>query len=251
MSTPRATKRFTGQPRKNLIYAALAIVGVGLLIWVGVSAQPGTTSASSPQGTSDSGAPSAQQGEPQAPDLSRRIDGDVTAMGSVNAPVVIVEYSDFRCPFCAHYTRTIQPEIIKEYVDTGLVRLEWRDMPIFGQESADAAMAARAAGEQGLFWEFHNAVYAAAPDRGRAELPVERLREFAQEIGIPDMDKFDRDLTSPELFARVVTDHAEGSELGVTGTPSFLINGIPMTGAQPVDKFRTLIDRELARAARN
>lgn len=199
------------------------------------------------------GAPStppntSQQGSTPALEMSRRIDGDPTAMGSVNAPVVLVEYSDFRCPFCALYARNIQPEIVKEYVEAGLVRLEWRDLPLFGQQSVDAAMAARAAGEQGLFWEFQDAVFAAAPERGHADLPPERLREFAQLVGVPDLQKFDHDRVNAELLNRVAADRDEGIALGVTGTPTFLVNDVPLSGAQPLDNFRAVIDQALERA---
>lgn len=119
--------------------AVLIFVVLGATIWAGVVAQSGTNEPSPPAATHGSEAPSpqpdsSQQGENPVLDMSRRIDGDPTAMGSMDAPVVLVEYSDFRCPFCALYAGDTQPEIIKEYVDTGLVRLEWRDLPLFGQE---------------------------------------------------------------------------------------------------------------------
>lgn len=112
-------------------------------------------------------------------------------------------------------------------------------------------MAARAAGEQGLFWEFQEAVFAAAPDRGHADLPLDRLREFAREIGVPDLERLERDMVSGELFNRVKADRDEGFALGVNSTPTFLVNDVPLSGAQPLDTFRTVIEQALDRAAKN
>src|SRR5699024_1196470 len=81
-------------------------------------------------------------------DLARRDEGDPLAMGAVDAPVVMVEFADYRCPFCAKFSRDVEPELIEQYVDTGKLRIEWRDMPIYGEDSARAARAARAAAEQ-------------------------------------------------------------------------------------------------------
>lgn len=234
--------------------AVLVVVVLGAMMWAGIAEQAGRTASTPPVTTSGSESPSTHPnspdpGENSPLDMSRRIAGDPTAMGNIDAPVVLVEYSDFRCPFCALYSRDTQPDIVTEYVEAGLVRLEWRDLPLFGDESVDAAMAARAAGEQGLFWEFQAAIFAAAPERGHAELPLNRLREFAQKVGVPDMDKFERDMASREIFDRIKADRAEGFALGVNSTPTFLVNDVPLSGAHPFDTFRTVIEDALARAS--
>lgn len=180
--------------------------------------------------------------------MSRRIEGDPTAMGRMDAPVVLVEFADYRCPYCALYARDTLPLIIEEYVETGQVRVEWRDMPLFGENSIQAALAGRAAGEQGLFWEFEEAVYAAAPERGHPDLPPERLLQFAEQIGIPDLDKFAQDMADPELLKLVLFDRDEASAIGVTGTPTFLVNDVPLVGAHPIDTFRSVINEALERA---
>ena len=126
--------------------------------------------------------------------------------------------------------------------------MEWRDFPVFGDESVAAAVAARAAGEQGLFWEFGEVVFADAPERGHVALPPERLIEIAQQIGVPDMAAFEADLTNPELLARVDADIAEARSLGVTGTPTFLVNDTPLSGALPITVFRDAIEAELEQA---
>ena len=178
-------------------------------------------------------------------DLSRRVDGDPLAIGDVDAPLVLIEYSDYRCPFCAKFSRDSEPELIQRYVDEGQLRIEWRDMPIFGDQSMTAARAGRAAAEQGMFWEFNAAVYEAAPDRGHADLTPEALRAFAEEVGVPDLDQFDRDAASAKFDEEIESDAASGQAIGIMSTPSFSVNGHPMIGAQPTRAFTHLIDQLL------
>lgn len=181
--------------------------------------------------------------------VERRVADDVTALGAVDAPVVIVEFADYRCSYCALFDRTTLPVLVEEYVDAGLVRFEWRDMPLFGDESGAAAIAARAAGEQGLFWEYHRAVFAKAPERGRAALPMNVLVELAREVGVPDIQRFIVDADSARLAGLVQADLDLGTMLGVSSTPTFFVNGVPLVGAQPIDAFRQAIDAELDAAA--
>ena len=186
--------------------------------------------------------------QPQELNLERRIPSDPLAVGAVDAPVVMIEYSDYRCPYCGVYARKTQPEIIKKYVDSGQLRIEWRDLPVLGEASVNAAVAARAAGEQGLFWQFNEAVYAAAPEKGKAELSDPELLALAEKAGVPNMAKFASDLKKPELLALVKADLAEGTQLGLNSTPTFVINNQSIPGAQPMDVFTQVIDAALAKA---
>lgn len=179
-------------------------------------------------------------------DMARRIEGDPLAVGRIDAPVAMVVYSDYRCPYCALFSQQMEQPLVDEYVASGLLRLEWRDFPIFGDESRRAAVAGRAAAKQGKFWEFNSALYAAAPASGHPELPVDELIGFARQAGVADIDAFRADLDDPDLAAAVQADYAEGSRLGVPATPSFVINGYPMRGAQPVAEFEKIIDAVLA-----
>lgn len=179
-------------------------------------------------------------------DLPRREADDPLAKGEVDAPVVIIEYADYRCPFCASWAREVQPEL-QELIDQGTVRLEFRDRVLFGEQSEATALAARAAGEQGMYWEYHDAVFAAAPASGHPEMPREKLLGLAEQIGIPDMAKFTDDLDSPELRAAMAADQAEGDSLGVRSTPTFLVNTVALIGAQPADVFKQAIEQELAK----
>jgi protein-disulfide isomerase len=231
-----STKKTRNTTIWGLVGAAVGIAGLlGGAALAGSTAVPSDDSAS----TSDV-AP--------APDTARRVDGDVTAMGDVDAPVVLVEYADYRCPFCGVFARDTMPSLIEEYVDRGLLRIEWRDLPVFGDDSVRAAVAVRAAGEQGLFWEYHEALYAQAPDRGHPPMPAEKLIAIAESIGVPDLAQFEDDLLDDELHRRVSADVDEAHQLGASATPVFLINGVPIAGAQPTDVFRDVIDERLEAA---
>ena len=107
---------------------------------------------------------------------ARREASDPFALGNVDAPVALVVFSDYRCPFCARYSQATEPELVARYVDAGKLRIEWRDFPIFGDASLLAARAGRAAAAQGKFWEFNRAVYAAAPASGHHDLTEAKLR---------------------------------------------------------------------------
>jgi protein-disulfide isomerase len=234
--------------RRGPVFALLGLVAIGAVIGIGVAAQPGA----SPSGAGPSGLSVPANGAPPvtAKDMARRIPGDPTALGDPQAPVVLVEYSDLRCPFCGIYARDTLPVLVNEYVTTGKIRVEWRDFPVFGQESIDAAVADRAAGEQGKFWQFNAATYAHAPERAHLELTKASLLQLARGVGVPDMARFESDLTSPVLLARVNADAKEAYSIGATGTPQFLVNGTTISGAQPVDVFRQVIDNALVQAAK-
>jgi len=178
--------------------------------------------------------------------IARFEEGDPLALGPVDAPVVMTVHSDYRCPFCAKFSREIEPRLVEEYVDRGDLRIEWRDLPIFGEDSMLAARAGRAAADQDRFWEFTRAVYAAAPDRGHPVLDEEALVGFAREAGVGDLERFRADMTSGKYDAAIGRDHEMALALGATSTPTFLVNGTGVIGARPVETFRTVIDRELA-----
>ncbi|MGC0366516.1 protein-disulfide isomerase [Rhodococcus sp. 27YEA15] len=230
--------------RATIVWAALA----GAAVLVAVMIFAGRSESVAP--TDEPVTSTAQDNSTSDFDPGRRIADDMTALGAVDAPVVIVEYADYRCPFCGVFDRNTLPTIVADYIDDGKVRFEWRDFPIFGEESIGAAVATRAAGEQGLFWEYHTALFAGAPERGHPDFPTSRLVEFAREVNVPDLDRFVRDLEEPGLLDRVRADYLEGKQIGVSSTPIFLVNETPVMGAQPLSVFRQIIDGELAKTSR-
>lgn len=177
-------------------------------------------------------------------ELVRRDPADPTALGSVDAPVVMVMWADFRCGYCARWALETAPGL-ESYVADGTLRIEWRDFPRVTEQSPAIAAAARAAALQGAFWEYHDRLFA---DQATVDTSGEDyLRSVATDLGL-DVARFDADRASANVLALVEADTQQGAALGVSGTPAFMINGYPIAGAQPLETFVTVIESELARA---
>ncbi|MFD3974375.1 DsbA family protein [Streptomyces cyaneofuscatus] len=236
---PKSTKPSS---RKPLVYGAVIVVAAGLL---GFASYKATAPDSSSTNTSTT--PAAEvSADPQAgvyPELAklaRRDAGDKLAVGRADAPVVLIEYADFKCGYCGKFARDTEPELITEYVEDGTLRIEWRNFPIFGEESENAARGAWAAGQQDRFWEFHAAAYAeGAKEKGFSK---DRVKALAQEAGVKDLARFMKDLDGEAARAAVAKDQEQAYGIGATSTPSFLINGRPIAGAQPKEAFTQAIE---------
>ncbi|MDH3214485.1 MAG: DsbA family protein [Myxococcales bacterium] len=159
--------------------------------------------------------------------------------GPVDAPVTIVEFSDFQCPFCGRVLPTLE-QLEEVYGDR--VRLVWKHLPLdIHPQAPGAHMAAVAAYRQGRFWEFHDRLFA-----NQRELNVEKYLEYARELGL-DLDRFRSDLADLGNERAIQADQAEAAALGITSTPGFFINGRYLRGAKPYEQFAQLIDEELER----
>jgi protein-disulfide isomerase len=163
-------------------------------------------------------------------------------VGATVAPVTIVEFSDFHCPFCQRAEATIG-QILSRYGDR--VRMIWRDYPIdnLHPQARKAHEAARCASDQRKFWPYHKALFAGSPKQ------PDQLPAVAAETGL-DLASFKECVASGKHRAAVQKDIEEGRRLDVTGTPTFFINGRVLTGAQPLEAFVRVIDDELARSGR-
>jgi len=159
------------------------------------------------------------------------------AKGPENAPITIVEFSDFQCPYCSRANESVE-QVMKAYPNQ--VRLVFRHFPLdFHQQAPKAAEASLCAQDQGKFWEMHDKLFA-----NQKALEVPALKGYAKELGL-DTGKFDKCLDSGEKAATVQADLADGKKVGVNGTPAFFINGVLLSGAQPFDEFKSVIDSEL------
>lgn len=158
--------------------------------------------------------------------------------GGREAPVTIIEFADYECPYC----QQIHPLLKKlEQEFDGKVALAFKDMPLpMHPRAAKAAEAARCAGTQGKFWELHDSLFEHA---GHIEIP--QLKEYAQTLHL-DMEKFDKCLDSGEQTAAVQKDFAEAQRLGLTGTPSFFVNGHFFSGMIKYNTLRDIVEQELA-----
>ncbi|MFP5287619.1 MAG: thioredoxin domain-containing protein [Thermoanaerobaculia bacterium] len=163
------------------------------------------------------------------------------SQGPATAPVTIVEFSDFQCPYCARLIPTLD-EVKKKYGDK--VRIVFRQYPLnFHQHAQKAAEASLCANEQGKFWELHDAMF-----QNQQALAVEQLKAKAAELGM-NAEQFNSCLDSSKYAAQVKADFDEGAKAGVNGTPAMFINGRFLSGAQPLNEITKVIDDELARKA--
>jgi protein-disulfide isomerase len=167
--------------------------------------------------------------------------GDDPAKGPATAPITIVEFSDFQCPYCSRVNPTLK-QLDEKYGDK--LRVVFRDFPLvqIHKEAVKAAEAAQCANDQGKFWEMHDKLFG-----NQSKLQVEGLKQSATEIGL-DAAAFNQCLDSGKYTAEVQQDAEEGVSYGVNSTPAFFINGRLLTGAQPLENFVTVIDEELARS---
>jgi protein-disulfide isomerase len=160
--------------------------------------------------------------------------------GSAEALITVVEFSDYECPFCSRAHVTVQ-KLEQEYGKK--LRVVMKQNPLsFHPRAKPAAVAAMAAGEQGKYWEYHDKLFA-----NQKQLDDASLEKYAQELGL-DMAKWKADLSSPQFNDTIQKDQALAQQLGASGTPAFFINGRFLSGAQPIDNFKALIDEELAKA---
>lgn len=240
-------------PNQELdVTLALAIV-IGALIVAGsvvyaartVSSSFGglqTSSAVATAPTAPAAAPAAAQ--PAAPDPNKRIDvavGVYPPLGRKDAKVTIVEFSDLQCPFCKRFHEDAFPQLKREYIDTGKVRFSYRHFPLpIHPQAPKAAEAAACANDQGKFWPLVDAIFA-----DQANIQVADLKGKAKALGL-NTGTFNSCLDSGEKKAEVDTDTADGTAAGVSGTPTFYIDGKVLVGAQPFSAFKALIDQELA-----
>jgi len=166
-------------------------------------------------------------------------------MGDPNAPVKIIEYGDFQCPYCLRFWQQTEPKIIETYVTTGKVFFEYRSVGGFiGPESAAAAEAAYCAADQGKFWEYHDTLFSHWTGENVGDFANERLLQYAAAIGL-DETVFDNCLTLGANKARVERDVANAKADGIRATPSFLINGRLVEGALSFDEMKSEIEAAL------
>jgi protein-disulfide isomerase len=165
---------------------------------------------------------------------------DDPSLGPADAPVVIVEFSDFQCPFCSR-AEPIVKQVLEKY--KGKVKFVYRDFPLsFHSFAAKASEAAQCANEQGKFWEFHDALYA-----DQSKLAVPDMEATAVRLGL-NAEKFNSCMDSGKFAAEVSKDIADATKAGVNSTPSFFINGVAVVGAQGPESFNDIIDQELAKS---
>ncbi len=243
MAKKRPLPKSSSRPLVESAFYALIVIAfaagllAGFLIW-------GAQGQNTPQ--PQAAAPQAQDANPQAaPDEPTRYDvatDDDPALGPENAPVTIIEFSDYQCPYCRRWAEQVEGELVKTYGDK--IRIVYRDFPLtqMHPEALPAAEAANCAGEQGKYWDYHDALFSQKYGLGQ-----DAYLAYAKDLGL-DTDQFTACMEEHRYRDEVLADQQYALQLGVQSTPTFFINGIAVVGAQPFEVFKSIIDKELAAA---
>jgi protein-disulfide isomerase len=202
-------------------------------------------------GNNQQAAAPAQAGAQKAPVPGAKVDvavGNFPVKGDAKAKVTIIEFADFRCPFCEQFFTNTEPQIIKDYVDTGKAKFAFRNFAFLGPASVTAADASECANDQGKFWDYYNYLYKNQPDESDTSMyNTDTLTQAAISLGM-NGDTFRSCLDGKKGEAKANQDLADGQKAGVSGTPTFFVNGTQIVGAEPYASFKQLIDQELAKA---
>lgn len=166
-------------------------------------------------------------------------------MGDPNAPVTVYEYADYQCPACGYFAKQHRPKIEDDYIKTGKVRLVFKNFAFLGQESVWAAEAAYCAAEQGGFWAYHDKLFANQRGENRGAFSKPNLVRFARELGLK-VEDFQLCLDSGRYRQKVLDESREGEAAGITSTPSFIVNGQIVRGADYLS-LRALIQQNFER----
>ena len=196
--------------------------------------------------------PIRQAPQPSAPSIIDVSVDDDPVKGNPDAPITIIEFSDFQCPFCSKFYAQTLPQIEKNYIDTGMVKLVYRDLPLsFHPNAKPASIAAECADEQGKFWEYHDVLFenqaswqSLGPDARNTEFST-----YASDMGL-NLASFDSCVNSVKTASEVTADSLDAAKYGATGTPTFFIGNekdgfIKLIGAQPYASFQNAIDSQL------
>lgn len=233
-----------------LVLLAVVALMIGAVLWIGGGGDGGGTAGSAATGESSQRSGAVEHPtEAAPPDLSDqegRDPDDLLAEGPADAPVVLVMFTDYQCPYCAQWSHETLPAL-REYVERGELRIEYRDVNVYGDESERGAKASLAAAEQGHFEAYHDALFAGGEIRSPEELDEDSLVELAGELGL-DTEQFRADFHSEEVAATIDANAQQGIELGAMSTPAFILDGAPMVGAQPTEVFTDALDEALAEA---
>jgi protein-disulfide isomerase len=205
---------------------------VGYALWGRSGAEQTTAAAANPPAAT----PAATQ---QIKRYPVPVDDD-PAIGPADAPITIIEFSDFQCPYCRKWYDETYQKLLQTYPDK--VRFVYRDFPLTSihPEAQPAAEAAQCANEQGVYWKYYDKLFS-----NESELGTETYKKYAAELGL-DTARFDKCLADRTYQKEVEADLEYASNLGVNSTPTFFINGIAVVGAQPFEVFQYIIDKELA-----
>jgi protein-disulfide isomerase len=183
----------------------------------------------------------------QTPDISQQANPG-TSIGSPQAPVTIVVYSDFFCGLCQRFALTTEKELEKVYIETGQVRLVYKTIIVHGDQSILVSEAAECAAEQNKFWPYHDLLMQTQLSPSAENVTIETLEVMAGQVGL-DMASFDTSLRSEKYREKVLSDDAEGKRLGVNGAPTFFVNRMKGLSYMPFETFQKVINELTVKSA--
>lgn len=193
--------------------------------------------------------PTIQESGPAKITASTFLENGSPILGDPNAPITLVEFGDYQCFFCNKFFHETEDTILKNYIETGKVKLIFKDYTIIGADSINAANAAHCASDQGKFWEYHDTLYNHWTGENNGWASLDNLSQFAGELGL-DMDQFSKCMTDSKYSQNIVKSNQDAKDLGLTGTPAFFIidqdyKVTKIGGAQPYDIFEKIFDSKL------
>lgn len=226
--------------KKHNFLVGASIVQILLLIFIAFQVTDSDNSATITGGAVANLQPTGGSDLPTVPVDMKTLADDDAVKGDADAPVTIVEWSDFECPFCGRFYQDTLPQIEEQYIKTGKVKLVYRDFPLsFHQNAQKAAEAAECAGDQGQFWEMHDLLFNSGVSGG-----VTSFKLYAQQLGL-NTETFASCLDSGKQAGEVQKDFIDGQRAGIQGTPGFIVNGQLISGAQPFSVFQQVLEAAL------
>jgi len=191
-------------------------------------------------------APTIQESSPPKITMATFLENGSPLLGNQNAPITLVEFGDYQCHFCNVFFHNTEESILKNYVETGKVKMIFKDYTIIGPDSVNASHGAHCANDQGLFWEYHDILYNNWNGENNGWASSDNLFRFAQDVGL-DMEKWTDCMTNSEHSEIILASNNDARDLGLTGTPSFFViapdNKITrLHGAQPYSQFENIFN---------
>jgi len=193
--------------------------------------------------------PTIQEEGPPKITMNTFLDNSSPMLGNANAPITLVEFGDYQCHFCNVFFHSTEDDILKKYVETGKVRMLFKDFNIIGPDSINASHGAHCANDQGAFWEYHDILYSNWTGENNGWASSENLGKFAEEIGL-NIDKWTECMGSADHSQVILASNEDAKSLGLTGTPAFFIIGpdgktTRVFGAQPFEVFENIFEAVL------
>ena len=190
--------------------------------------------------------PRTQETEKAKVTMSTFLENGSPVLGNPNAPITLVEFGDYQCHFCNVFFHNTEDDIMKKFIETGKVKMIFKDFTIIGADSVTASHGAHCAEEQGMFWEYHDVLYNNWTGENNGWASSENLFRFGQEIGL-DMDKWSDCMVNSRYSSTILASNQDAEALGLTGTPSFFVIGpdnqvTKIFGAQPISQFEKIFD---------